>query len=143
MVFARCSTDPISTPPMVSLLADLDLSIFGAILGSSQKVLKSENQKRFHTKLPGQHSRCSSHGSPLLRSQFQGCRRHNVRAATELMILLQRIVSSDLTCGHKNTGRLILKGEKVQNMLTSRLISENLIRTEICFDVYCYGKPAV
>ena len=80
MVFARCSTDPISTPPMVSLLADLDLSIFGAILGSSQK---SENQKRFHTKLPGQHSGCSSHGSPLLRSQFQGCRRLSGRAATE------------------------------------------------------------
>ena len=60
-----------------------------------------------------------------------------------LMILLQRIVSSHLTCGHKNTGRLILKGEKVQNMLTPRLISENLIRTEICFDVYCYEKPAV
>ena len=50
MVFARCSTDPISTPPMVSLLADLDLSIFGAILGSSQM---SESQKRFHTKTPG------------------------------------------------------------------------------------------
>ena len=49
MVFARCSTDPISTPPMVSLLADLDLSIFGAILGSSQM---SESQK-FHTKSPG------------------------------------------------------------------------------------------
>ena len=51
------------------------------------------------------------------------------------------ILTSDLWS--QNNGRLILKGEKVQNMLTSRLISENLIRTEICFDVYCYGKPAV
>ena len=55
MVLARCSTDPISTPPMVSLFAtgagveDLDLSFFGAIL-AAHKCLKV---KKFHTKSPG------------------------------------------------------------------------------------------
>ena len=56
------------------------------------------------------------------------------------MILLQRIVSSHLTCGHKNTGRLILKGEKVQNMLTPRLISENLIRPKFVLMFIAMGN---
>ena len=55
MVLARCSTDPISTPPMVSLFAtgagveDLDLSLLGAML-AAHNCLKVKNSTQ---KTPG------------------------------------------------------------------------------------------